>query len=259
MTLHRAIVSPTALLAGAGGEVVIRGAEHNHMNRVLRLRAGDRVGLFDGCGVGWIGTILRTDGETTRVILDREDSRRVEPSTSVTLVQSLPQHADRMDFLVQKSTECGVFRIVPAISARTAPRAQGGGAARLHRWRRIAIEAAKQSGRLRVPQVEEPSPMSEAISESALPQKRLILTTEEDDAVPLAAAGVSPAEGVVVAVGPEGGWTDGELRSAREAGFRPVGLGPRILRSETAGIVAVALVLCLSGQMDAGAASDRHG
>jgi 16S rRNA (uracil1498-N3)-methyltransferase len=246
---ERRFLVPPADIDTARGEALIRGDEHHHLSRVLRLRPGDIVSLFDGAGGGHHAVVEAVGRETTRVRLTGADTRPVDPDFRLTLAQAIP-HSDRMEWVIQKATELGVERIVPIPAARSVVRPRAGRWERLERWRRVAQEAARQSGRRRVPAVEEPRDWQEFLAApSPSGSARLML----QEAPP---AGGAPSlhlpEGTHeawVAVGPEGGWTSEEIDAAARADLRPIHLGPRILRTETAGVVAVALVMFLAGEL----------
>ena len=249
MSEHRFLVEPAALAQGEGALLILRGEEHHHLARVLRLKSGDVVGLFDGAGAGCIGRVERIDRDETRVRLESADDRSVEPRLHVTLAQAIPRSPDRMDHLVQKTTEIGVSRIVPIVASRSVAR-PAGATSRLERWRRIASDAARQSGRLRVPTVDEPATWEDFIGEAAAPaEARLVLSTEDPLSGELTGMVAAGARHCIIGIGPEGGWSSEELARAQAAGYRSVRLGPRILRTETAGIVAVALALYQAGDL----------
>jgi 16S rRNA (uracil1498-N3)-methyltransferase len=235
----RLFVPPEAL---ASERVVLAGDAHRHLCRVLRLAAGDRVTLFDGAGAE-CEAVLEAPGSrtvTARVV----GRRRVPPPAgpALTLLLGLTR-GERMDLVVQKATELGVAALVPVASARAVPRLEAGRAgSRRARWETIAREAARQCGRADAPTVAEVTPFAAALA--AAPAAALkVLFWEEAAGVPLRTVlpARTPAE-VVLAVGPEGGFTPDEVAVARDAGFAVAGLGPRVLRAETAAIVAVALV-----------------
>jgi 16S rRNA (uracil1498-N3)-methyltransferase len=161
---------------------------------------------------------------------------------SVTLVQGLPK-GDKLETIVRAVTELGVARIVPAVTARTVVRlADRQAAARLARWQRVAREAAKQSGRRAVPEVVAARPLQSCLDEAR--GADLALCLWEGEATPLAAAlaGVARPRSVAVLIGPEGGLERREVDAARAAGWRIVGLGARILRTETAGPALTAIL-----------------
>ena len=263
MPEHRFFVSPEELAVAAaspvpGGIVPITGPEHHHLQRVLRLRKGDEVGLFDGAGHGFLGVIESIHKEESLVRLTSRDQRTVEPACRLMLAQGIPHH-DKMDLIIQKATEIGVWSILPIVGERTTVSAGSEGSwKRIDRWRRVARDAARQSGRLRVPEIHEPVAWSRYDERAAAGGDRClyILSPGGDRSAPRAQTPAPRDSLAVIAVGPEGGWTDEEIAMARGRGFSEVWLGPRVLRTETAGIVAVALLLFLAGDLG-GAALPR--
>jgi 16S rRNA (uracil1498-N3)-methyltransferase len=173
-----------------------------------------------------------------------EPRRRAPAAAPITLLQAVPR-GERMDLLVQKTTELGVARIVPLVSERSVVRPT---AARARRWQTIAQEAARQSGRADLPEVTAPLPFADALPLAAASPTRLALW-EEERARPLRQA-LTTAAATALLIGPEGGLTADEIDQARAAGFLTVTLGPRILRVETAAIVAVVLVQSATGALD---------
>ena len=249
MNERRFLVAPEDLPGTVGAATCLRGAEHHHLSRVLRLKPGDEIAVFDGTGVGFRGTVEQIGRAETRVRLTAVDDRVVEPEFKLTLAQGIPQ-LDKMDLIIQKSTELGVSRIVPILAERTVVRPRGGGDwNRLKRWRRVAREAARQSGRLRVPEVADPMRWEQFAADPGHDDSARFLFSATDG---LEGRGLHLEPGSrsgVAAVGPEGGWTPGEVSRGGASGFRPVVLGPRTLRTETAGIVAVSLLLFLAGEI----------
>lgn len=212
--------------------------EAHHVLRVLRLRAGDALRVFDGRGGEWEATLVSSAGTEVRARIGEAVSSAVESPLTVLLFQALCR-TDRMELVVQKGTELGLraIRPWPAVRSESAmPSAK-----RLERWRRIAIEACKQSGRRTVPSIEplERLPMPPADESVAA----LVLDAAEAGR-PLGArlTGATVRE-VWLAVGPEGGFEAGEREAALAGGWLACSLGPRTLRTETAGLVAAALVL----------------
>ncbi len=219
-----------------GSDVRLGDDEAHHIVRVLRLRAGEPLAVFDGEGREWEGTIVEAQGGTVRVRLGEELRDTVEAPLPLTLVQGLSR-PDRVEWVVEKATEVGVHAIVLASCARSDGPPPS--PARLQRWHRIVLEAAKQSGRRRLPALPEPRPLGEATS--GLQGTRIVL---HPGGVPLAAIlEAPPPSSVALAVGPEGGFEDAEVEALRAAGWEAASLGPRVLRTETAGPVAAALVL----------------
>jgi 16S rRNA (uracil1498-N3)-methyltransferase len=231
-----------------GPRLTVSGSEHRHLARVLRARAGDAVTLFDGAGTEVEAEVARVGGAETELVLGRRRAGiAVDPALAVTLLVAIPR-GERMDLLVQKTTELGVARLVPVTAGRSVAR-PGPEAARRARWERIAREAARQSGRADVPAVDEPRPLGDALGDRALPARRLALWEGARGRPLQAALAEGPPAATALLVGPEGGFAAEEVTAAEAAGWAPVGLGPRILRVETAAIVAVALAQAAAGAL----------
>ena len=222
------------------GSASIRGEELHHLVRVLRLRPGDDVAVFDGRGSGFTGRLESIDPSAATVRLLEPEDPGVEPRVRVVLYQGIP-HGDRMDGIVEKGTEIGVNRIVPVVSERSVVRPRSGRWGKLDRWRRIAVSAAKQSGRLLVPEVAEPIDFEEALRSPQV--RRFVFHPSGGPAPALPRDRAAPAEETLILVGPEGGWTEEEYHLSLATGWNAVSLGPRILRADTAAMVALAFVL----------------
>jgi 16S rRNA (uracil1498-N3)-methyltransferase len=232
-----------------GDTVTLEAEDHHYLTKVLRLAVGDELAVFDGIGAEWDARISKVGGRSTEVALL---GRRTVPSASpapITLVQAIPR-GDRMDWIVQKATELGVSRVVAVLTKRSVARPPAG-AARATRWATIAEGAARQSGRADVPAVEGPLPLAEALERAeAFGAARFVLW-EGTRGRPLRQALPSDASrGICLLIGPEGGFEPQEVAAAEARGFVPVGLGPRILRVETAALVALALVQAEVGGLD---------
>ena len=233
---------PAGLAPGAAVELPDEAA--HHAIRVLRLNDGDAVVLFDGSGGEWQAQLARS-GPLLRAVLGRYDADPRVPALDVTLVQGLPA-ADKMDWIVQKSTELGVAQIRPVAARRSVVKLSGERLEKRNRhWQQVAVAACEQCGRNRVPTV---APMLD------LPQY-LGLAAQQNETRLLLAPGAAqplrdmdkPTGPVVLLIGPEGGFEEGEIRAARAAGFVPMSLGPRVLRTETAGSAALAAMMALWG------------
>jgi 16S rRNA (uracil1498-N3)-methyltransferase len=219
------------------------------ITRVLRLRRGDRVTLFAGDGSEVPATIEALRGDTVTVRLGRPVLGRVLPPPPITLAPSLLKH-DRIELVVEKATELGVRRIVPLVAQRCVVAATSDVTGRrLERWRRIAIEAAEQCGRASLPVIEPPRTLPELVPE--LSSHRAILLWEGTAAWSLAALDLAPESPVLLLVGPEGGWTQGEVEQLQAAGAALASLGPLTLRSETAALAAIAQVQALVARQGA--------
>lgn len=200
--------------------------EAHHVLEVLRGRSGDQVEVVDGAGRLFVAELR---GGAGAVVLEELAEPDV-PEAEVSLFQAVPK-GGRMDLVVEKATEVGVTSIVPLLTERGVVNPREG---KVNRWRRVAGAAARQSLRLGVPAVAEPMPFADAVSEVV---ETGVLLHNGPGTRPLETVVGSPAG---LFVGPEGGWSEGELRIAEEAGLVLGGLGPYRLRSETAGMVAVA-------------------
>lgn len=226
----------------AGDTVVVADEDYRYLMRVLRLVAGDRVTLFDGHGGEADAEITRVGPRAVELVV--RERRRGEASTGplLTLIQALAR-GEKLDLVVQKATELGVGRIVPVTTERAVPRLETIRAgSRRARWQKIAREAARQSGRADVPEIDPVTPFPIAVAAAPRESLKLILWENARGHRMREALPASAPSGIVVAVGPEGGFSDGEIEQARAAGFVAVGLGPRILRTETASLAALAVL-----------------
>lgn len=224
----------------AGDPVILGGDTLHHLRTVLRLDIGREVLLLDGAGNGCRAR-LRTIGRDRAEAVVSARWRESEALCPLRLIQSLPK-GDKFDLVLQKGTELGVTTFQPALSGRGVARPEGG---RAERWARIVREAARQSRRPVLPRLMPLLPLTAALQTVDEPL-RLVLW--EQGAEPLAALlpAVPPA-GVAVLVGPEGGFSPAEVAAVGAAGFRAVHLGPRILRTETAGLAVAAVLQYLYG------------
>lgn len=214
----------------------------HHALRVLRLRDGDPVVLFDGRG-GELAARLQVRGRDALAVRDEYRALERESPLSLVLVQALAS-GEKMDWIVQKAVELGVSAVVPVQAERCVLKLSGDRAhKRVAHWRQVAISACEQSGRNRVPEIEPISGLREYLASAAAGSK-LVLTPFEGRRL---ASLVRPEAALHLLVGPEGGWSDEEFAMCRAAGCVPVGLGPRVLRTETAGLAAVAALQALWG------------
>jgi 16S rRNA (uracil1498-N3)-methyltransferase len=226
------------------GERVSLGGEQAHqISRVLRLEAGDTVVVLDNKGFEYDVALSQVGSKEVsgRIVEKRPASG--EPEVQIVLFQSLLAR-DKFEWVLQKGTEVGVSVFVPMQAERSLLRAKYVDDDRLDRWRRILTEAAEQSHRGRIPQIEPPTTLAEAVLQHKQFSRFLIAATAgQTRSLKEALAGERPAESVAILVGPEGGFTDEETSLAIEKGATAVHFGPRILRTETAGMIAPALIL----------------
>lgn len=225
------------------GRIVLPVAVAHHIDRVLRLDEGDRVTLFDGRGSEFSARLVR-DGRNLAADLLGESRPEREAPLAVTLLQCLAA-SDKMDWIVQKAVELGAVRVQPVASRRAVLRLAGDRAdKRVAHWQQIAVAACEQCGRNRVPEVLPVRALPQAVAASDAPQRFIL---HPADGTRLADARPDSARPLALLIGPEGGFDDDELAAARAAGFRPLTLGPRVLRTETAGVAALAALNALIG------------
>jgi 16S rRNA (uracil1498-N3)-methyltransferase len=220
-----------------GDKAALTGKHAEHLSRVLRARVGQE---FDVSAAGRLrrGRVVAVEEGRVEFALGEELPAPTEPQVTVLLAI---YKFDRMEWALEKLTELGAARVVPVIARRTDPGLAKAAVKRVERWRRIAKEAAEQSRRLEPPEILAPAKLKDAATTAALTR---IVLAEAEQSVSLAdVVRVHPSgESLALAVGPEGGWTEDELRLFAEAGWTAASLGERILRAETAAIAAMAIV-----------------
>ena len=215
----------------------------HHLVKVLRHRAGDRVRLFDGRGHEAEAEIIaahRRHGCRVHILETRQILRE-----SNLVIELLPgmSRGEKMDWVIQKTTELGVAAIRPILTERSEARPDGNGNRRMRRWREIIIAACEQSGRTLLPQMHAPVSIEQLRTDAAT---RLTL----DPAAESTLADHSPGAGAIaLAVGPEGGFSDRDLTTLDACSFRRAGFGPRVLRTETASVAAVTALQVLHGDL----------
>ncbi|MBQ1203689.1 MAG: 16S rRNA (uracil(1498)-N(3))-methyltransferase [Loktanella sp.] len=223
-----------------GGVIVLEGQDARHVAGALRMKVGEPLTLCDGVGGDYACTITAVERDRVTAVVDAVTASVAEPSLSVTLYMGFPK-GDKWDWIIQKSVELGVTRLVPVVTARSVARVDSKDAAKKQaRWQKIAAEAAGQSGRGIVPTVELPLTFKQALSRW---QSENTLLCYEGGGAPLGEL-VSPAETAVsLVIGPEGGFAPEEVESVRDAGGRVATMGPRILRCETAPLAALTVLM----------------
>jgi len=224
----------------SGNRALLTGAHAAHLARVLRARIGQEFDISAGSQVRR-GRITTIDPERVEFELGEEIASPSPPR--VTLALAIFKF-DRMEWAIEKCTELGVSTIVPLIAQRTNTHLASSASRRVERWRRIVRQAAEQSRQVQPPEIRAPIKLKDAI---ALPGHRRILLSEGEQETTLIEALQSDAIGsdVVLALGPEGGWTDGEVERFRASGWLTASLGNAILRAETAAIATTAVVFAL--------------
>ena len=233
-----------------GDKAIISGNLFCHMTRVLRLKIGTRVILSDGIGRRHAGIIEAVGKENMTVRLEESSAEPVRPVRPLfTLYQGFPK-GSKMEFILQKSTELGADALVPFVSGRSVARLpKDREAERLERWRKIIREAARQSDRTTIPRLSPVMGLSEALATADQTVKLLLWEEEKANRLKSVLGSQPFPESVAVMVGPEGGLSAEEAAAATAAGFVPVSLGTRILRTETAGIALLAILQFYWGDM----------
>lgn len=236
-------------------KVTIRGEETRHIAQVLRLGEKDRIKVFTRKGREYLIEIREASKKEVIGKILKGTKLKTEPRVSITLVQGLPKK-DKMDFIVQKATELGVKKVIPVITQRTIVKLDREKAkARQVRWQRIALEAAKQSGRAIIPEVDGVTTFVQSLNNISEENLNLIPWEEEETTslkkvLKRHTSHIShPTSQITVFIGPEGGFTLEEVRAAKERGAIPVSLGPRLLRTETAGLATLAMILYELGDL----------
>jgi 16S rRNA (uracil1498-N3)-methyltransferase len=224
----------------SGTRIAVEGTAANHITRVLRLRAGQPLTLFNGNGAEYAATILELHRDAVVVEVGQEQAMNRESPLPLTLAQGISR-GGRMDWILQKATELGGSRIVPVFTERSVVRLDAKQAERkLQHWRAIAIAACEQCGRNTVPEIAPPTDVFEYLGHGVAPHTTRLLLSPTSD-VSMDEVGVSTA-GVTVLIGPEGGLTETEQEVALRSGFTSVRMGPRVLRTETAAIAALTIL-----------------
>ncbi len=240
--MHHFFVTPDQV---GDGFCRITGQDVNHIRNVLRMKAGERIGIRDGISRNYI-CVLEEIGEqeiTARIM--KEEAGNSELSARLCLFQGLPK-GDKMEFVIQKAVELGASEIIPVSTRRTVVKLDGRKAeAKVKRWNAIAESGAKQSGRMVVPQVKSVMSFKEALAYAGKMDYNLIPyeLAEGMEGTRRILAGIRPGMQVGIFIGPEGGFDVEEVEQAREAGLHPITLGRRILRTETAGMAVLSILM----------------
>lgn len=233
----------------SGNTLVLREDAH-HITHVLRHVEGDLLEVCDGAGFDYDCVITDAGDPVVCDIVGKKRSA-VEPGIELTLVQGLPK-ADKMEWIIQKNTELGVSRFIPLSCERSLikldPKKKN---QKEDRWQKIALSGAKQSGRGLIPTVEEAFTLTRFLS-TVSAYDSVIVLYEDEKSVSLreVLSAIPEAKKLALLIGPEGGWAPEEIEKMRAAGVKTAGLGPRILRTETAGMAAVTACLYHYNQME---------
>lgn len=228
-----------------GDEISADPAVERHLIKVLRLRPGASMTVFDGRGVELAATLAQRRGRAV-LCLGEPVPVVAEPATRVCLIQGISR-GERMDLVVQKGTELGVTELRPVFTERSVVRLdEKRTSRRLAHWRSIVIAACEQCGRATLPEIHPPQNLESALGSLDPSMTRLMLDAQSgSSSLP------APVSQICLLVGPEGGLSDREKQLARTTGFLPLTLGPRIMRTETAALAALAVAQWLWGDLSA--------
>lgn len=222
----------------AGEQLTVSGEEFHHAARVVRVREGEEIELFDGRGHGAKGRVVRIDRDTLAIAIDallpsdRESPLRLELAMSIIQLE-------KFELVLQKATELGVHAITPVVTDRIELRAERY-RGKAERWEKIVFEAVKQSGRTAVPKLNAPAEFDEVIARDGV---RILFDADREPRQ------LVPTDAATLLIGPEGGWSERELELAVSRGATFQRLGPRRLRAETAAIVGVSLISARFGDL----------
>lgn len=226
-------------------EVIITGSDYRHIVKVLRLKPGQELVLFDESSLEHIGRIIEINKNEIKVRIINSTKVMSKSDVSLTLLHGIPK-GNKMDLIIEKATELGVDSIVPVVTERSQVRETN----KALRWKRIAMESSKQCGRVTIPKIHDVVGFRDAEIFSRDVDLRLIFYERSKANLSDYIKNVSHRPtNIVIFIGPEGGFSEFEIKLAIEWGFSPIGLGPRTLRTETAAIVAVVLVQHILGDI----------
>jgi 16S rRNA (uracil1498-N3)-methyltransferase len=235
----------------SGRTALITGSDANHIRIVLRMRSGDPVYLFDGSGFDYRAEIIDLSPNRIEVIIREKFQSKTESPIDIILAQALLKDR-KLDDIIRQVTELGVKTVIPFVAHRSVSRLDAEKRdARRNRWEKIAKEALKQCGRSRIPDIRTVASFDAMLSEAESADVKILFW--ENETVPIIrtqACIQSPSpRTIAVVMGPEGGFTEEEVTQARFHGYRTSGMGPRILKADTATISACALLQYLFGDM----------
>ena len=233
-------------------EMYIEGVDARHISKVLRMQPGAQLQIVSDDGVSALAEIIAIDSERVTVRCLEKLAESHEPRVKLVLAQGLAK-GEKMDFIIQKAVEMGAYSVIPVAMEHSVVRLDGAKSAKkVERWQKIAESAAKQSKRDIIPQVQPVQSMAEMLAKCTCQTKIIAYECEDRLSLKAALRAAGEAGGItelLLIIGPEGGISEGELEQARQAGAVPVSLGRRILRAETAGLVAISAIFYETGDL----------
>ena len=230
-------------------EMSITGVDAKHIGKVLRMQPGDKLQIVSDDGVSALAEVTAISETTVTVHCLEVLAESHEPAVKITLAQGLAK-GEKMDFIIQKAVELGAYSIVPVAMEHSVMRLDGAKAdKKVERWQKIAEAAAKQSKRDIIPQVQAVQSVSQMLANNNCKTKIIAYECEDRMSIKTALREAGQLDDLLLIIGPEGGISESELTKAREAGAVPVSLGRRILRAETAGLVAMSAIFYETGDL----------
>ena len=240
--MHHFFVTPSQV---SGETIFVEGQDVNHMKNVLRMKIGEQVEISDGNNKKYLCEIEAFDAEAVRLQILEEMAADTELSSKLYLFQGLPK-SDKMELIVQKAVELGAFEVIPVATKRAVVKLDAKKAAKkVERWNSISESAAKQAGRSLIPEVTEVLTFSQALEKAKQLDVTLIpyeLAEGMEESREIIRS-IKKGQSVGIFIGPEGGFEQAEVAQAMEAGAKPVTLGKRILRTETAGLTILSILM----------------
>lgn len=225
-------------------QIAITGEQARYLSLVHRIKPGEQLIIFDGLGNQYTCKILQSRRKEIIAEQMKKEPYSAESSIAITLAQGIAK-GDKMDLIIQKSTELGVKKIIPLITERTQIRHTD----KIDRWRKIALSASQQSGREKIPEITEPTSFEEFLERQKTGHGIIFSEEEKERNLKKILNDFQGAIEITLLVGPEGGFSKSEVITASENGFATISLGPRILRTETAAITAISIVQYELGDM----------
>lgn len=235
----------------SGSTIHLSSDETHHLARVLRLRPGDEVFVFDGCGQEYRCVFQSIKDNRARLEIIETLTDEVESPVHLTLVQAIAK-GEKFDLVIQKATELGASRVIPIVTEHADVKLSDEKSdKRIERWRRISLEALKQCGRRRLMEINPPLALKDFLKSGANSGTRLVFSERGGVSITTALSEAGDKKQVTAIIGPEGGWSADELVLFDESGAKSITLGPRTLRTETAAITALALIQHALGDLSA--------
>lgn len=218
---------------------ILDGENGRHASKSLRMKQGEELVLCTGDGKDYYGVVSEVLENSLKISIYKQEENQRESKVRVHLLQCIPK-LDKMDLIIQKAVELGVYDITPVASSRCISQISGKEAKKLERWNKISLEASKQSGRGIIPKVLNPLKFKEALKNS-LGDKVIFYEGKADSLREFLSQNTK--EDITILIGPEGGFSAEEVESAKNEGFASLSLGKRILRTETAGLCALSVIM----------------